>query len=1082
MAFGLPSLSLGSRAAGALDDDELDPDDLLEDGSYSTGNPFASRKKSWAPSAAEAESILDGLIAGAMSGVQWVGETLDKSLGGRTVRAIIDDGVQASDFAHLIPFSDSLGLTARGGPLSGPGGAASLADKDQVPGGQELLKDAGLSSGNPWIDIPAGVVAEAALDPATYLVGPGKAIVGGAAKAMKAGKTLGRTPIGMVDEIARGERGLFGLRVPFTDATLAIGTGPTAAKVAEKVAYSGPVRGVRALFDSRTGPNRNAGIFDRAGQIEADKMLEMEEGLKDFSFRIAGQLENRHEELKSLWDGQLKSIIDGNPDVQRALGGEGQVGKSMELDDFLRGAQELRKTETLAQMMQRIRGNVPGAVADFDNITTGTLAMIDDAALRVRELGGNLGELADEYAGYSPRRLAAHLRKLMPGKSANNAAGGMWSSIQRSIRHVPGGTNGVNHIAMDADVVGSIADGRNTVDTLAQFLENRYGVPKTVDAVGPNGIILNKNGTPKQIKVSEKLAKSFGVMPKEVLEEGLFTRGTVNDMTDYLLTLGHAEAGLSSFHRYVAKTAEQGTEGVSVASLFKDMGIRQPGWNRFRAAKGVAPGTGNLRDWVIPSSAADIAKNYLRYNGSPKETTGLLKAYDKMLSLWKGAMYTVWPASHVRDALSGLSTNMLSTFKDPANGAAAMAETTKVLFGGNSEYLRSALRYGLGDKTNLTEMTGGIASSGLQMGAPTLRKSADLVGDAWGNKFTNPLSDRSPYNPFNLRGVREGNKEGSKFLPAAMGEQASATIDFANKFSGFVALKLQGWSDAAAAHAVKLSHYDYSKLSAFERDKMKRLIPFYSYARFNLVGQIRHLADYPGGRHAQALRLVRETNEAGADDRSQYVPQYLRKGTVLPIGKPQPDGKRTFFTSTNINPIEEAFNRLAITNGKVDWQRTLMNVATMTTAPVLAAGQIISGKQFYTGREINDLAQTPFKEEPTLNMLMRLLPTGRAQGFAEMWNQRSDRATLAQKLINSAVGGQRVSTVDVPKWMAIDVQKALEEKLRPRGGIGEFSRLYAQDADQLDEDTLRELAFLNWLRNEQRAKKASSAPASSPGR
>ena len=99
-----------------------------------------------------------------------------------------------------------------------------------------------------------------------------------------------------------------------------------------------------------------------------------------------------------------------------------------------------------------------------------------------------------------------------------------------------------------------------------------------------------------------------------------------------------------------------------------------------------------------------------------------------------------------------------------------------------------------------------------------------------------------------------------------------------------------------------------------------------------------------------------------------------------------------------------------------------------------------------------------------------------------MWNQRSDRATLAQKLINSAVGGQRVSTVDVPKWMAIDVQKALEEKLRPRGGIGEFSRLYAQDADQLDEDTLRELAFLNWLRNEQRAKKASSAPASSPGR
>jgi hypothetical protein len=91
--------------------------------------------------------ILDAL----QSGMGYVGSALDKP--GRAVRGLLSGNLNEG-FAAL-PFSDSLGLT----------------NPSQAVSGSDLLRQAGLSTGDSMADSALGFGAEMALDPTTYMGG-----------------------------------------------------------------------------------------------------------------------------------------------------------------------------------------------------------------------------------------------------------------------------------------------------------------------------------------------------------------------------------------------------------------------------------------------------------------------------------------------------------------------------------------------------------------------------------------------------------------------------------------------------------------------------------------------------------------------------------------------------------------------------------------------------------------------------------------------------------------------------------------------------------------------------------------------
>lgn len=192
----------------------------------------------------EEDSLMARAGRGAMSGLQWFGETLDKP--GRAVRGLLAG--RPGELANLIPFSDSLGIT----------------DPEQSVSGRELITGSKENPSGIDTEDVAGFGAELALDPLNWVSFGGAGALKGAMKAV--------TPIGKAAELASGARSLATLHtpdiaVPFSKAIFGrriglpikelatLGSGDKYAD-AYRAAYYGkysPIPKIRSVFSSIEG-------------------------------------------------------------------------------------------------------------------------------------------------------------------------------------------------------------------------------------------------------------------------------------------------------------------------------------------------------------------------------------------------------------------------------------------------------------------------------------------------------------------------------------------------------------------------------------------------------------------------------------------------------------------------------------------------------------------------------------------------------------------------------------------------------------------------------------------------------------
>ena len=106
-------------------------------------------------------------------------------------------------------------------------------------------------------------------------------------------------------------------------------------------------------------------------------------------------------------------------------------------------------------------------------------------------------------------------------------------------------------------------------------------------------------------------------------------------------------------------------------------------------------------------------------------------------------------------------------------------------------------------------------------------------------------------NPLAMRGV--GGQTASKFAPALAGEAAGQEIESMGRLAGFIGLVKQGYTPDIASAMTKAAHVDYSSLTSFERNFMRRVAPFYSWLSGNVPYQLREIVEKPGGTIANAI-------------------------------------------------------------------------------------------------------------------------------------------------------------------------------------------------------------------------------------
>lgn len=476
----------------------------------------------------EAEPLKQQLLRRAVSGLSYIGGSLDKALGGRAVRAAANAalfGGSPRDIASVIPFSDTLGITR---------------PQDSVSG-EQLLRRAGYhpERGN-WLERNlAGPALEIAMDPGTYLSFGAKGGATALGKVLQRGghvpgwthralmqgfeatepalRAAGRTTEQIAQMAREGTRiaspeavaaaraagftgdlagrplsALAGVGLPLRDTLGAFGTGRRAEQIAgafdvgkEAVKFAPGVRQVRAFLDTAAGRESHAGAQQafEAGMVPTRDALEAATRYGEHSLRTRFQ-----GVMKAV--GQLPGF---EPEAMKTI--RGLAEGVPQFADPGRAAADLA--------LRHGRGVAPG-VADPNAVSAAITAhfpALQGIAGDIRTRGQQMfheakakgllqQHLSDDSVNYVMRRYIASTPGFQGTDEARFLSTTSGSNLKRSkwLRNIPGGTEQINSWAMDKNLVGPGATAlsrQQKIDRIAQDMQRVAAMNAPGGALSP---------------------------------------------------------------------------------------------------------------------------------------------------------------------------------------------------------------------------------------------------------------------------------------------------------------------------------------------------------------------------------------------------------------------------------------------------------------------------------------------------------------------------------------------------------------------------------------------------------------------
>ena len=308
-----------------------------------------------------------------------------------------------------------------------------------------------------------------------------------------------------------------------------------------------------------------------------------------------------------------------------------------------------------------------------------------------------------------------------------------------------------------------------------------------------------------------------------------------------------------------------GTQYLDLASGLGKAGANAPeGW-----IKSTSPFFKGQDVVFSPDVAKQIDNTYKAYF-SDEALNDVITMYDKVQGVFKASVTSVWPAFHARNAVSNVWQNYLAGVKNPLVYTKATKMMSDVRSGG-IESLSKADR-----KVYQSFLDNGLSGFGYFGG--------DVASDAT-KKFGKTAIKDVPGKAY-----KGANK---------LGMDVGSEIETMGKLAHFIDKTNKGFSSIDAAQSVKKYLFDYSDLTDFEKNIMKRVAPFYTFTRKNLPMELNALVESPG----KFSTLTKTMRSAGYTPGEKGVPSYLREQPSYDIG----DGKRVsggIFGLPALEPLE----------------------------------------------------------------------------------------------------------------------------------------------------------------------------------
>lgn len=499
--------------------------------------------------------------------------------------------------------------------------------------------------------------------------------------------------------------------------------------------------------------------------------------------------------------------------------------------------------------------------------------------------------------------------------------------------------NYVAHILVDPDAAKSFAFKPQGVRVSTPFAKERT-IGKVLNEAGET--VIGKGADAGRATI-EEINSAFG---KEFFDPNVINTTAIRSV---------ASARAVTAQEFMNGAKAFGANAATAPSGFVEVGAKELAGLKFH-----------------PAIAEQIDKFKTSFIGD-EATNNMLKAFDKVQSLWKASVTSVFPAFHGRNAISNVFLNYLDL------GLAALSPA--------KHGLSAAL---LNDNRNLERLqkavlVGGEVAKKAKGELDALLKKPVLTDDfgkkwtfgmlrdeirnkrvAFGNEFTGFLDVREavqdklgtattggkktfrdkirPVNP-----LSEGN------LAFKAGRKVGNAIEQQARLVNFLTNLERTGDVVTSAERTKQFLFDYTNLSDFEKNVMKRLIPFYTFTRKNLELQVTQLAKQPGKLATQAKLFsgVSEVLSGGqlSDEERKNLPQFLQEGLGIVTER---NGKDVTIVNSFGLPIEQIFANLK------------PNAILGSLSPIIAVPlQTAIGKHFFFDKDLEDVNDaTAYQKAP----------------------------------------------------------------------------------------------------------------------
>ena len=327
---------------------------------------------------------------------------------------------------------------------------------------------------------------------------------------------------------------------------------------------------------------------------------------------------------------------------------------------------------------------------------------------------------------------------------------------------------------------------------------------------------------------------------------------------------------------------------------------------------------------AVHSSAYGILKN--AQNAYKINLNVGVKYFDKFLNTWK-ELSLLSPAFHIRNFI-GNWTNMSMAGLNPKE----ILEETSNAFRELSK--RDELLKKLSDGTITAQEKVLLSSSNAYVSglSSTRRGVRDLENLAELKRVSPETSQKF---------VGKAKETYDKVVGANF--KLAERADEVQRLAMFNALKKRGLTEAQAIQRVREVLFDYGKLTGFEKDVMKRIFPFYTFMKENMIFQFKNSIQN-SGRYKNLFRGYKHYLEEVADIQAEDMPSYMSGNMWLPL---------PFMVNKN---DKEAISFLKLNLPASDFfefvEDPLKKTSSSIAVPIKAGWEFLTGVDAFTGAPI----------------------------------------------------------------------------------------------------------------------------------